>query len=122
MTNPAEGKLPLDAQVYLNEEELDDAQVYIHLKGYARATITHLDIEHPSLVNLIPPKTRAFIWLIGIEDGILIRTENNDKIKVICLLLNRVMERGVNTKTCVGGKFNGLFIGFRKRELTKLEL
>lgn len=121
MTGPAEGKLPLDAQVYLNEEELDNAHVYVHLKGYARATVTHLDIEHPDLTGLFPPKTRTFIWLIGIEDGILIRTEKNDKIKVICPLLNRVLHRGEKTKTCVGGKYNGLFIGFRKRELTKLE-
>ena len=121
MTAPAEGKLPLDAHVYLNEEELDDAHVYIHLKGYYRATVTHLDIEHPGLIGLIPPKTRTFIWLIGIEDGILIRTEKNDKIKVINPQLNRVLYRGGKTKTCVGGKFNGLFIGFRKRELTTLE-
>ena len=79
MTNPAEGKLPLDAQVYLNEEELDNAQVYVHLKGYARATVTHLDIEHPDLTGLIPPKTRTFIWIIGIENGILIRTEKGDQ-------------------------------------------
>jgi len=121
MTDPAEGKLPLVANVYLNEEELDDAHVYVHLKGYARATVTHLDIEHPSLVNLIPPKARVFIWIMGIEDGILIRTERGDKVKVIQPLLNKVLPQGEKTKTCVGGKFSGLFIGFRKRELTKLE-
>ncbi|MDI6810423.1 MAG: hypothetical protein QMD80_01875, partial [archaeon] len=71
MTGPAEGKLPLDAQVYLNEEELDDAHVHIHLKGYYRATVTHLDIEHPDFAGIIPPKIRTFIWITGIEDGIL---------------------------------------------------
>ncbi len=121
MTNPAEGKLPLDAHVYLNEEELDNAHVYIHLKGYARATVTHLDIEHPSLFDLIPPKVRTFIWIMGIENGILIRTEKGDRVKVICSLLNTVLPQGEKTKTCVGGKFSGIFIGFRKRELTKLE-
>ena len=121
MTAPAEGKLPLVANVYLNEEELQNAHVYVHLKGYARATVTHLDIEHPSLFDLIPPKVRTFIWIMGIEDGILIRTEKGDKVKVLCPLLNTVLPRGEKTKTCVGGKFNGLFIGFRKRELTKLE-
>jgi len=122
MTSPAEGKLPLDAQVYLNEEELDDAHVYIHLKGYYRATVTHLDIEHPDLTGIIPPKTRTFIWIIGIDNGILIRTEKGDTVKVIQPLLSNVLGRGEKTKTCVGGKFNGLFIGFRKRELSKLEL
>ncbi len=121
MTASAEGKLLLDAQVYLNDVELVDAQVCIHLKGFARATVTHLDIEHPSLVNLIPPKTRAFFWIIGIENGILIRTGTGDMVKVICSLLNSVLPKGEKTKTCVGGKFSGLFVGFRKRELTKLE-
>ena len=121
MTAPAEGKLPLVASVYLNDEELDNAHVYVHLKGYSRATVTHLDVEHPSLVNLIPPKARVFIWIMGIENGILIRTEKGDKVKVIQPLLNNVLPQGEKTKTCVGGKFNGIFIGFRKRELTKLE-
>jgi hypothetical protein len=121
MTAPIEGKLLLDAHVYLNDEELENAQVYVHLKGYARATVTHLDIEHLELTGIIPPKTRTFIWLIGIEDGILIRTEKGDTVKVIQPLLSNVLGRGEKTKTCVGGKFNGLFIGFRKRELTKLE-
>ena len=121
MTGPAEGKLSLDAHVYLNEEELDNAHMYVHLKGYARATVTHLDIEHPSLFDLIPPKVRTFIWIMGIENGILIRTEKGDRVKVLCPLLNTVLPQGEKTKTCVGGKLNGLFIGFRKRELSKLE-
>lgn len=111
----------MDAQVYLNEAELDDAQVYIHLKGYARATVTHLDIEHPQLAGFVPPKMRAFIWIIGIENGILIRTDQGDTVKILQPLLTTVLQRGVKTKTCVGGKFNGIFIGFRKRELSKLE-
>ena len=122
MTVPAEGKLPLVANVYLNEEDLHNAHVYVHLKGYARATVTHLDIEHPSLFGMISPKARTFIWIMGIENGILIRTEKGDKVKVICSLLNTVLPRGEKTKTCVGGKLNGVFIGFRKRELTKLEV
>jgi hypothetical protein len=121
MTGPAEGKLPLIARVYVNEDELEDAHVYVHLKGFSRATVTHLDIEHPSLSGLIPPKVRTFIWIVGVEDGILIRTEKNDTVNVLCPLLTEVLQRSEKTKTCVGGKFNGMFIGFRKRELIKLE-
>lgn len=116
------GKLPLDARIFLNdEEELTDAHVYLHLKGYARATVTHLDLEHPALASLIPPKTRTFIWIIGIEGGILIRTEGNDTVKVLSSHLTTVLPPGQKTRTCVGGKANGLFIGFRRPELRKLE-
>ena len=121
MTGPAEGKLPLDAHVYLNAEELKNVRVYIHLKGYSRATVTHLDIEHPALNSLIPPEAKTFTWIVGIEDGILIITEKGDRVQIIHPLLNKVLQRGEKTRTLVGGKFGGIFIGFRKREISKLE-
>ncbi len=121
MTGPAEGKLPLDAKVYLHSEELTNAHVYVHLKGYSRATVTHLDVEHPELNSLIPPEAKTFTWIVGIEDGIQIITEKGDKVQIIHPLLNKVLQRGEKTRTLVGGKFGGIFIGFRKREISKLE-
>ncbi len=121
MTGPGEGKLPLDAKVRLNTEELAHASVYIHLKGYSRATVTHLDIEHPKLNSIIPPKAKTSNWVIGIENGILIITTEQDKVQIIHPLLNKVLPRGEKTRTLVGGKFGGIFIGFRKREINKLE-
>ncbi len=121
MTGPAEGKLALDAKVYLRSEELADVNVYIHLKGYSRATVTHLDIEHPKLNSIIPPKAKTFARIEGIENGIQIITEKSDEVKIIHPLLNRVLQDGEKTRTLVGGKLGGIFIGFRKRELSKLE-
>jgi len=121
MTGPGEGKLALDARVYLNTEELANVNVYIHLKGYSRATVTHLDIEHPKLNSIIPPKAKTSNWIIGIENGILIITSKDDKVQIIHPLLNKVLPRGEKTRTLVGGKFGGVFIGFRKREISKLE-
>jgi hypothetical protein len=121
MTGPGEGKLSLDAKVLLNTEELPNVRVYIHLKGYSRATVTHLDIEHPKLNSIIPPKAKTFFWIVGIENGILIITSKEDKVQIIHPLLNKVLQRGEKTRTLVGGKFGGIFIGFRKREISKLE-
>ena len=121
MTGPGEGKLPLDAKVCLNSEELPNVNVYLHLKGYSRATVTHLDIEHPKLNSIIPPKAKTFSWIVGIENGILIITSKDDKVQIIHPLLNKVLPRGEKTRTLVGGKFGGIFIGFRKREISKLE-
>jgi len=121
MTGPGEGKLPLDAKVYLNAEELPNVSVYIHLKGYSRATVTHLDVEHPKLNSIIPPKAKTFSWIVGIENGILIITTKEDKVQILHPLLNKVLQRGEKTRTLVGGKFGGIFIGFRKREISKLE-
>jgi hypothetical protein len=121
MTGTAEGKLALDAKVYLNAEELQNACVYIHLKGYSRATVTHLDIEHPMLNSIIPAKAKTFARIEGIENGIQITTDEEDKVQIIHPLLNKVLQRGEKTRTLVGGKFGGIFIGFRKREISKLE-
>jgi hypothetical protein len=121
MTGPGEGKLPLDAKVYLNAEELANASVYIHLKGYSIATVTHLDIEHPKLNSIIPPKAKTSNWIVGIENGILIITSKEDKVQILHPLLTKVLQRGEKTRTLVGGKFGGIFIGFRKREISKLE-
>jgi hypothetical protein len=106
---------------YLNAEELPNVSVYIHLKGYSRATVTHLDIEHPELNSIIAPKTKAFTWIVGIENGILIITEKDDRVKILHPLLTKVLQRGEKTRTLVGGKFGGIFICFRKGELSKLE-
>lgn len=121
MTGPGEGKLALDAKVLLNAEELPNVSVYIHLKGYSRATVTHLDIEHPKLNSIIPPKAKTSNWIIGIENGILIITSKEDKVQILYPLLNKVLQKGEKTRTLVGGKFGGIFIGFRKREISKLE-
>ena len=68
MTGPAEGKLELNATVYLGSDgkkyELKGAIVYIHLKGFAEARVTHLDIEHDLLDNIIQPKRGEFLTIL----------------------------------------------------------
>ncbi len=49
MTGAAEGKLPLKG-----------AKVYLHVKGKARARITHIDIEHPAINKIIKPKEATY--------------------------------------------------------------
>ena len=49
MTGAAEGKI-----------ELKGAKVYIHVKGKARARITHIDIEHPKINKIIKPKESTY--------------------------------------------------------------
>ena len=39
---------------------LRGAKVYIHEKGKARARITHIDIEHPSINKIIKPKEATY--------------------------------------------------------------
>jgi hypothetical protein len=138
MTGPAAGKLELkDAKVYVHAKHkkllLKDAMVYIHLKGYALARVTHLDIEHEILDSIIPPKNGKFLSIHGIKNGFEIildkaeeiNYEKNkievEKISVLHPYLAQVLEKNEKTRTWVGGKFGGIYIGFRKKEIEKLE-
>ena len=127
----------MDAIAYLisNGEriELEDAFVCIHLKGYSLARVTHLDIEHDVLDNLIPPKRGRLHEIWGVRGGIQINLKGKKEIKyqgnmlkpqavlIQCLILNKILMPGQGTRTWVGGKFGGIYIGFRKPEIQKME-
>jgi hypothetical protein len=139
MTGPGEGKLELaGAQVYLchaqNKVALQNAIIYIHLKGYSLARVTHLDIEHELINKLIAPRARLFTTILGINNGILIKLygkygnfayeDRNIKVtglEISHLCLSKVLPENTKTRTMVGGKFGGCFIGFRKPQIIKLE-
>jgi hypothetical protein len=124
LTGPAEGKLPLEARVilHLNGErrELKEAEVYVHLKGYALARVTHLDVEHGFLNTFFKPKGGRFLTIVGVDGGLEVRFQKG-KIMILSLLLNRVLGPGEATRTWVGGKYGGIYIGFRKAQIERLE-
>lgn len=122
MTGPGEGKIPLIANVFLSGRQID-AVVYIHLKGLSLARVTHLDIESPQLNLGIgkgagKDKKGDFLSIHGIEEGIQV-----PQIDVIisCTQLNDALRPGYKTRTWVGQKEDGIYIGFRKEHLLKLE-
>ena len=49
MSGAAEGKILLKG-----------AKVYIHIKGKAKARITHIDLEHPLINKIIKPKEATY--------------------------------------------------------------
>ena len=135
MTGRAIGKLELKrARVYLvakqKKVKLSNVLVFIHVKGYSLARVTHLDIEHEILDNIIPPKRGYFLTIKGVKDGIKIELEKPKEIeyKNKRLLVNSIMilhpylkKILKSTRTWVGGKFGGIYIGFRKKQIAKLE-
>jgi hypothetical protein len=137
VTGPAAGKLPLKAKVFLlsgdKREKVEDAMVYVHLRGYARARVTHLDIEHRALGKLIHRGKGDFLDIEGFRGGIIIHLKlerqielEGKEIKVQGLavsdpILNEVLKEGETTRTWVGRKFDGIYIGFRRNEIAKLE-
>jgi hypothetical protein len=116
MTGPAEGKIRIDATVFMNSKQID-ADVYIHLKGKALARVTHLDIESHEL-NILQPKTGGFFNIYSTGKGLKIVVYNHT-VFVNSVLLKDIVHRF--TRTWVGGKQDGIYIGFKKTEIIKLE-
>ncbi len=120
MSGPGEGKLLLEnAKVFIDNKEIK-ADVYIHVKGFSLARVTHLDIESEELNKILRPKEGGFFSIHGIEDGIEIKFEKH-KVKVIHEYLKEVLSKNEKTRTWVGGKEGGIYIGFKKEQIVKLE-
>ncbi|MEM5853438.1 MAG: hypothetical protein QXG39_02955 [Candidatus Aenigmatarchaeota archaeon] len=133
MSGPGEGKLELkNAKVYLStgDEEVlvKGCVVYVHVKGYSLARVTHLDIEHEILGELLHAKGE-FLNLKGIKGGIEIKLSSSNlinglvvnSIKIFHPFLEDVLPENSRTRTWVGSKEGGIYIGFRKEHIVKLE-
>jgi len=135
MSGPAYGKLGIPAEVWLcyadKRARLKGAKVYVHMKGYAYARVTHLDIEHPCL-SIIPDKAGLFLSIHGLPKGIDIKFSQPrpitvgarkirlDRIEILHPFLTKILGKGA-TRTWVGGKIGGIYIGWKKAEIIKLE-
>ncbi len=129
MTGPAPGKIPLrKARVYIKISSdkilLNNADVYIHLKGYSRARVTHIDIEHSKLNEIIPPKRGGFYRILWHPRGIeinLSRLLPGLSIIVEDEVLAKLLKPMEKTWCYVGGKQGGVFIGLKKHLIERLE-
>lgn len=110
-----------------------DAAVCIHLKGYARARVSHLDMEKMGLGKVIRRGRGNFLEIKGVENGleVVLREKREividgeevtiSRIIIINPLLNSIVEKERSTRAWVGRKYDGVYIGFRKAELKRLE-
>jgi len=125
----AHGKIKLKAQTFLMpRRDKVYASVYIHLKGYARARVSHLDIEKVGLGKVIHRRRGNFLQVKGIKQGIEVTMRESREIEidakkskvssivVLDPLLNEVLEENKSTRAWVGRKYDGIYIGFRKEE------
>ena len=76
MSGPGEGKI-----------KLGKADVYIHLKGKSRATVTHVDIELDALNKIIKPGENTYVGskkggvFLGLKKEMIKRAESLAKKK-----------------------------------------
>jgi len=134
---PIKGKVEIDADVYFlskdGDVKLGGVSVCVHVKGYARARVTHIDIEDENVKRLIYRGRGNFLDIRGVAGGIIIQAKMEREmevagkilkvwgLKVVNPDLNTILAVGETTRIWVGRKYDGLYIGFRKNEVLKLE-
>ena len=130
MTGPGPGKIPISAKIYLEPPhiQVEEAEVYVHVKGYSRARVTHIDIEHPDLNTLLSPGEGYYVKVVGITEGLDIVIKPTKfldhyvtRIRVKARDLVGLIPLGRTTIAWLGGKEGGVYLGLRKEYIRKLE-
>ena len=129
MTGPGPGKIRLDAKVLIiigSKEFMVNADTYLHIRGWSRAFVTHLDLESNELNSLIAkPRSGFYARAIYRLHKLRVLAERAIQPCVIIIeehdVLPKVFNEGTNTWVFVGGKVGGVFIGFRREFIRRFE-
>jgi len=122
MTGPCYGKIPINITFLVDNKDIP-CEAYIHVKGYARANVTHLDLEGFEIEGLEDGSPSV---IIGGDDGFTIILMKEAKLagiktKKMKILGLKLLEKGKRSGAWVGVKEGGLYIGFKKEVLKRLE-
>ena len=133
MTGPGEGKIPIKANValsYMDKRTYFDCDVYIHVKGHSLAKVTHIDVESPILNEILKPKKSLYVPFKVIGGKVIIYLKKTYYVKSLKSFANSLIIESEDLaellkegpfKTYVGGKLGGVFLGFHKEVVRKLE-
>ncbi len=122
MTGPAEGKIPIEIDFFFEGRKIP-CDTYIHVKGYSRARVTHLDLEG---FKASAGKERVPGVIVGGEGEVtIILMENINiaglrgrKLKIRGL---SILHRGERSGVYVGIKDGGIYVGFKREIIRRLE-
>ena len=131
MTGPGPGKVPVKSNVYLNTPRglvrVEPCEVYIHVKGYSRARVTHVDIESP-VIDELEPRTNMYARIYRVLGGfrVVFRSPLRYRGCVVNGLIVKwegpeVLKPGESSVVFIGFKMGGLYIGFKKNIILILE-
>ncbi|WP_048192061.1 hypothetical protein [Pyrolobus fumarii] len=127
MTGPGPGKIRVEARLQLCDNgscrELD-AAVYIHVRGWSRARVTHLDVEAPRLEDLVGGAGRGiYVRVVGAPRGIIVVPEGGEWRLVIESSdpTLHVLSVGESCIGFLGGKRGGIFLGLQSPYHKRLE-
>lgn len=130
LTGPGPGKIPLNAvvELILGVETIvvQDAEVYLHVRGWSRAFVTHIDIESPIMNEYVArPRSGFYARMLYRPLGLIIEATRALKPCIIRVregeLLPKVFNVSEESWCFIGGKYGGIYIGFRKVYIERME-
>ncbi len=124
MTGPGPGKIEIDCRkidIYIRNHVISiTPRLYIHIKGWSLARVTHIDIEHDNINNIINLEPRQVIGAVLIKHKDSIEVKSRKFIlKIYSQTLLKLIPDKYKGGCVIGGKIGGIFIGI-KRELIKI--
>ena len=129
MTGAGPGKIKLEASVLVYRgacrRPVPGVEVYLHVKGWSRARVTHLDIEAPELPGLLGLKPGSGVYgvVYGTGGGLVFKPfKATWRVEVVeYRVIPRALPRGERVYGYLGGKEGGVFLGMESRILRTLE-
>ncbi len=124
MTGPGPGKIEIDCEkmiVRLCKKTITIIpKVYIHIRGWSLARVTHIDVEHEKINEILNIKPREIVGgiLINNKEKINVRTRKAI-FEIYSKTLTSLIPEAYRGGCVVGGKIGGIFIGVR-REIIKI--
>ncbi len=118
MTGYCKGKVKIGGReivILKGKEVVKEVDVYIHVKGFAFARVTHVDVEYGNFWKYIKD---GYVKVKGIKNGIEISYYS---LKCKVEVNYPFLEEGKETVAFIGRKENGFFLGFRKSIIKRLE-
>jgi len=133
LTGPAPGKIRLRGIVRLlgDGKHNVDCEIYLHVKGYSLARVTHVDLENPIFNEFLKPKSSLYApfkikeskLIIFLKKSVYMRSLgfNVNRLIVYSPELTSALGEGSYSYVYIGGKVGGIFLGFKKDFVRRLE-
>jgi len=127
LTGPAPGKIAVRSLVELEKVgstvKVEPCEVYVHIKGYSRARVTHVDLESPLLEGLTKGRRGIYVTIYGLKDGFIVKPMNGRAFKSIRVKWEgpKILKAGEVSVAFMGGKQGGVYLGFKRKVIKVLE-
>jgi len=112
------GKIMVAGNVFLDGIELQNAIIFIHVKGYGRARVTHIDIESLAFRKILPPRHSDYPEIDWNSDKVCIPVKNHELI-IISHTLGELIK--LHGNLYVRGKGKGIFFALHKEQIKSVE-